>query len=151
MDETLATRLRFLASQLVFVAALIHLGLGTVEWARYASYGYLVPPDYRWPAFVLSGVAILIGLWLANRARRVRPYYLLGILAMLTYVLGYFTWHLTGHRPLLLFGPSTPHRLTIGFVLDHYFAGLFETLSLSVELAAAVLLSILYASDGDSE
>ncbi|MFB6309791.1 MAG: hypothetical protein ABEH64_01280 [Salinirussus sp.] len=63
---------------------------------------------------------------------------------MLTYILGYFLWHLTGHRPLLLFGPSTSHPLTLSFVIDHYFAGLFETLSLTVEFVAALLLGFLY-------
>lgn len=144
MEESRAATLRFAAAQLVFVAALIHLGLGLAEWTRYVAVGFLVPPDLRWPAFVLSGLAIVGGLYLASRASDRRPYYLLGILAMLTYVVGYFVWHLTGHRPLLLFGPSTTHPLTLQFVIDHYFAGLMETLSLTVELAATVLLGVLY-------
>ena len=147
MDDARAASLRFVASQLVFVAALVHLGLGAIEWARYASYGFLLPPDFRWPAFVFSGLAILGGLWLAHRAENRRPYYLLGILGMLTYVVGYFAWHLSGHRPRLVAGPSTHHHLTVGFVLEHYFAGLFETLSLTVELAAALLLAVLYVAE----
>jgi hypothetical protein len=144
MEESRALALRFVASQLVFVAALIHLGMGLVEWLRYASIGILVPPDVRWPAFVLSGVVIIGGLWLAYRAEAKRPYYLLGLVAMLGYIGGYFAWHLTGHRPLLLFGPATTHALTLQFVVDHYFAGTMETLSLTVEAVGAVLLGILY-------
>ncbi len=147
MEESRAVALRFVASQLVFVAALIHLGMGVVEWFRYAAIGILVPPDVRWPAFVLSGLAIIVGLWVAHRAEAKRPYYLLGIVAMGTYVGGYFLWHLTGHRPLLLFGPSTTHELTLQFVVDHFFAGTMETLSLSVEAIAALLLGILYVFD----
>jgi hypothetical protein len=147
MDESRAVALRFVSSQLVFVAALIHIGMGAVEWFRYATIGILVPPDLRWPAFVLSGLAILVGLWGAYRAEAKRPFYLLGILAMLTYIGGYFLWHLTGHRPLLLFGPSTTHELTLQLVIEHYFAGLKETLSLTVEVVAAVLLGVLYVLD----
>ena len=147
MEESRAVALRFAGSQLVFVAALIHIGMGAVEWVRYASVGILVPPDLRWPAFVLSGLAIIAGLWVAYRAEAKRPYYLLGILAMLTYIGGYFLWHLSGHRPLLLFGPATTHELTLQLVVDHYFAGLLETLSLTVEVLAAVLLGILYVFD----
>lgn len=147
MEESRALALRFMASQLVFVAALIHIGMGLVEWIRYASIGIFFPPDVRWPAFVLSGLAILVGLWIAYRAETRRPYYLLGFLAMLGYVAGYFVWHLTGHRPLLLFGPSTTHELTLQFVVDHFFAGTMETLSLTVEAVAAVLLGVLYVFD----
>lgn len=147
MDESRAATLRFVAAQLVFVAALIHLALGLMEWSRYLAVGFLVPPDFRWPAFVISGLVIVGGLYLASRAADRRPYYLLGILAMFTYILGYFVWHLSGHRPLLLFGPSTTHQLTLSFVIDHYFAGLFETLSLTVEAVAAVLLGVLYVFD----
>ena len=147
MEESRAVALRFVASQFVFVAALIHLGMGVVEWLRYASIGILVPPDVRWPAFVASGLALLVGLWFAYRAEEKRPYYLLGVMAMLGYVAGYFAWHLTGHRPLLLFGPATTHELTLRFVVDHFFAGTMETLSLTVEAVAAVLLGILYVFD----
>jgi hypothetical protein len=147
MEESRAVALRFVGSQLVFVAALIHIGMGAVEWSRYATIGLLVPPDLRWPAFVFSGLAIVAGLWVAYRAETKRPYYLLGILAMLAYVGGYFVWHLSGHRPLLLFGPSTTHELTLQFVIDHYFAGLMETLSLTIEVLAALVLGVLYVFD----
>lgn len=144
MDDSRRTTVAFVASQLVFVAALIHLGLGLVEWYRYASVGFPIPPDYRWPIFVLSGVAIVAGLLAASRAERKRPFYLAGIVAMLGYVVGYFAWHLGGHRSLLLFGPSTAHEITLDFLVDHYFAGPMETVSLTVETVAAVLLAVLY-------
>lgn len=144
MDESRRRTLAFVASQLVFVAALIHVGFGAIEWLRYAIVGLLVPPDLRWPLFVASGLAILAGMALAYRAERRRPFYLLGVLAMLAYVLAYFLWHLGGHRALLLVGPSTTHELTLGFVLDHYFAGPRETISLTIELVAALILGVLY-------
>lgn len=149
MDESRRRTLAFVASQLVFVAALIHVGVGVIEWLRYARFGILVPPDARWPLFVGSGVAIVVGLGLASRAERRRPYYLAGVVVMVGYVLAYFGWHLGGHRQFLLFGPGTSHELTVGFVIDHYFAGAMETVSLTVELVAAVLCSVLYVEGGD--
>lgn len=148
MDDSRRGALVFVASQLVFVAALIHVGIGTVEWLRYARYGILLPPDVRWPLFVGSGLAVFAGMALAYRSERERPFYLAGILAMLGYVLAYFAWHLGGHRPLFLFGPSTGHALTLDILVGHYFAGPMETVALTVELVGAALLAVL-AVDAD--
>jgi len=147
MDDRQRLAITFVASQLVFVAALIHLALGAIEWYRYASLGFFVPPDIRYPMFVLSGVAILAGMTVAWQSERRKPWYLLGFLAMLGYVFGYFFWHLSGHRPLFLFGPATSHPLTFQFLIDHYLAGSFETISLTVDLLAAALLGVLYVLD----
>lgn len=148
MDDSRRDVLLFIASQLVFVAALIHLGIGSVEWLRYASLGILVPPDIRWPLFVGSGLAVLAGMGLAYRSSRERVFYVAGIVAMVGYVVAYFGWHIGGHRPLFLVGPSTGHELTLSVLVDHYFAGPMETISLTVELVAAGLLAIL-AADAD--
>lgn len=65
---------------------------------------------------------------------------------MLGYVATYFLWHLGGHRSRFVFGPATHHEVTLGVVVAHYFAGPLETFTLTVELLAAVLLSVLYVS-----
>ncbi len=144
MEERRVATLRFVASQLAFLAALIHVAVGAQEWLQYARFGILVPPDIRWPLFVCSGLAVGAGILLARRADRRRPWYLAGAAAMVGYVLAYFLWHLGGHRPLFVLGPGTGHDLSLGVLVGHYLAGPLETFTLSVELVAAALLSVLY-------
>ena len=136
--------LLFVASQLVFLSAFIHISLGVLKWGEYASFGILFPPDVRWPLFVVSGVAVVAGMGLARRSSHRRRWYLAGAVAMLGFVSAYFFWHLGGHRPLFILGPSTHHDLTLSFIVAHYFAGPLETFTLSIELLAAILLSVLY-------
>lgn len=102
MDGDTRRLVAFVASQLVFVAALIHVAVGAVNWVRWLSAGFLVPEDARWPVFVLSGLAIVVGVFAASRAENRRPFYLAGIVVMLGYVVGYFGWHLGGHRLLIV-------------------------------------------------
>lgn len=146
MDPRHRTRLLFVASQLVFLSALIHLVLGALKWGEYASVGILLPPDIRWPLFVTSAVAVFAGIGLARRSTRERRWYLGGVVMMLGYVAAYFGWHLSGHRPLFLLGPATQHDVTVEFVVAHYAAGPVETFTLTVEVLAAILLSILYVT-----
>ena len=144
MDDRRGVALRFAASQLVFVVGLLHLGLGAVNWLRWAGAGFLVPRDLRWPVFVVSGLAVLVGLYLARGADDRRPYYAAGIAAMLGYFVGYFAWHLTGHRPLLLVGAAPAmETVTVGWFLDHLFAGPLETVALFAEALAALALAAL--------
>jgi hypothetical protein len=144
MDTRHRSTLQFIASQLVLLSALIHVFLGAQKWGEYASVGILFPPDIRWPLFVVSGVAVVVGIGLARGSARKRRWYLAGIVMMLGYVGAYFLWHLGGHRPLFLLGPATHHDLTIEFIVAHYFAGPLETFTLTIELVAATLLSVLY-------
>jgi hypothetical protein len=149
MEERRVATLTFVASQLVFLAAVIHVAVGAREWFQYASFGILVPPDIRWPLFVGSGIAILAGLLVARRSERRRPWYLAGAVMMLGYVLAYFLWHLGGHRPLIVAGPGTGHAISLEIVVGHYLAGPLETFTLTVELAAAAMLSVLYVATED--
>lgn len=144
MNERYRSTLLFVASQLVLLSALIHIVLGAQKWGEYASYGILVPPDIRWPLFVVSGLAILGGIALARQSPYRRRWYGAGAVMMLAYVGAYFLWHLAGHRPLFVFGPATTHDVTAELFVAHYLAGPLETFTLSVELLAAVLLSVLY-------
>lgn len=144
MDDSLRNGLRFVASQLVFVVGLIHVGVGVGEWLEYGRFGIFVPPELLWAPLLLSGLAVLAGMVVAHRSERRRPFYLAGALVMVAYVVAYFGWHLGGHRSLLVVGTPSPHDLSLQFVIDHYFAGLLETVSLTLELIAAVLLAVLY-------
>lgn len=145
-DGPLEPTLEFVAAQLVFVAALVHLTLGVINWLRWAQAGFLVPNDLRWPAFVVSGVAIFAGLYYASRRSERRPFYVAGVVAMAGYVLGYFGWHLTGHRPLFFVGRGAgTEQVSIQWLLDHLFAGPVEFLSIFVEVSAVVVLIALLA------
>ncbi len=151
MDEDTRRLVAFVASQLVFVAALIHVAVGAVNWIRWLAAGFLVPQDARWPVFVLSGLAIIVGIYAASRAENRRPYYLAGIVVMLGYVVAYFGWHLGGHRLLLIAGPAAGNAesITLQWFLDHLFAGAVEFVSILVETLAAIGLAVLFVTEGD--
>lgn len=148
MDDRTRTALQFVASQLVFVVGLLHLGLGLVNWLRWLQAGFLFPRDLRWPVFVVSGIAVLVGIYLAREADDRTPYYAGGIAVMLGYAVGYFAWHLSGHRPLLLLGRGTAtESVSVQWFLDHLFAGPVETVSVFAEVTAALVLLVLLLSD----
>ena len=157
MNERVRGSVWFVAAQLVFVAALLHLGLGVWNWLRWLDAGFLLPQDLRWPAFVASALVIYYSLHRSLHAEDRRPYYLAGIVAMLTYAVGYFAWHIGGHPVLLIPGTAGvgTENLGIQWFLDHLFAGPAEFFSVAVEVLAAVLLGILYVTapnqDGTSE
>jgi len=144
MDDRYRSAVLFVASQLVFLAAVIHLFIGAQKWSQYASYGILVPPDIRWPLFVASGVAVIAGIGLARQSSRPDRWYLAGAVTMVGFVGAYFLWDLAGHRPLFVVGPGTGQEVSVGSMIGHYLAGPLETVTLTVELLAAVLLSVLY-------
>jgi len=73
-----------------------------------------------------------------------RPLYVGAIVLSLGYVVGYFGWHLSGHRPLLIVGRGLPHDIdTVQFVLDHLFAGPLEFFAIFTEVTLAVVLAYL--------
>ncbi len=148
MDTRSRDALLFVASQLVFVAAMLHIGIGAVEWLRRVQYGLLVPYQLKFPLFILAGVAVIAGMGLAWQAERKRPWYLAGFVTMLGFVFTYFVFHLTTLEDYLIRGAQGhSHELTRQVLIDHYFAGPFETITLTIELLAAALLAVLYVFD----
>ncbi|SEA12830.1 hypothetical protein SAMN04488065_1986 [Haloplanus vescus] len=132
------------AAHLAVLVAVIHLALGVSNWLTYLSAGILLPPDLRWPLFVVSGLAIVVGLVAAIAGADRRPLYLGGITLMVVYVVGYFAWHASGHRPLFVVGAGTHHHgSTLAYLGAHVVAGPAETLSLVSETALAALLGYL--------
>ena len=148
MPESRAVALRFLASQLVFISGLIHLGVGLIEWVNRIRFGIIVPLQFRYPLFVLAGVAVIAGLAVAWQSPRRRIWYLLGFVTMLGFVLAYFGYHLNGHRQFVLFGQQLAPAETVDldFFVAHYFASALSTVTLTVELLAAALLAVLYVT-----
>lgn len=149
MDDDTRFVIEFVAAQAVFVAALIHLTFGVINWIRWVQGGFLLPEDARWPVFVLSGAAIIVGLYVASHRENRRPFYAAGTVVMLGYVFGYFGWHLGGHRLLLVVGRSAggAEAITVQWFLDHLLAGPLEFGSIVVEVVAAVLLAVLLLAD----
>mgnify|MGYP006285828323 CR=1 FL=1 len=144
MEDDRRAWLRLAGANLALIVALLHLGLGLVNWLRYLSGGVLVPTDIRWPLFVISGVAMLAGLALAREPRYRTPLYAGGMLLMVVYIVGYFGWHVGGHRRLILFGPSTHHDVPLlPFLVDHLFAGVIEFVAIVTEVALFVVLGYL--------
>ncbi len=152
MNDRTERLLLFVGSQLVFVAALLHFALGVLNWVRWYRAGFLIPADGRWPLFVVSGLAIIAGMVLAAWADDRRPYYLAGAVAMLGYAVGYFTYHLLGHRPWILLGRGAgTESIGLQWFVDHALAGPLETVSLLVEVVAAAILLALYLGASRSD
>lgn len=144
LDSDFPSPVYLVAAHLAVVVAVIHLSLGLFNWIRWAQAGFLVPRDLRWPLFVISGLAMFIGLLLAAQGRYQRPLYAGGILLMVVYVVGYFSWHITGHRPLLFFGEAGQHQTPLSTLLiDHLFAGPVKFVAIASEVALALLLVYL--------
>lgn len=140
--------LHVVAAHLAVLVAVIHLALGVSNWLTYLGGGIIVPPDVRWPLFVVSGLAIVAGLVAAVAGVDRRPLYAAGVGLMLVYIVGYFAWHVGGHRPLLIVGPGTHHHgSTVSYLVAHVFAGPVEFLALASETALAGLLALLYYRD----
>lgn len=139
------SRTEVLAAHLALVVAAIHVALGMLNWIEWIAAGYLVPGDVRWPLFVLSGFAILLAIPFGREDRFQRPVAVAGIGLMVAYVAGYFSWHATGHRPLLIVGEGAGHAdEPLGtFLLTHLFAGPVEILAIAAEVALAVTLAAL--------
>lgn len=153
MDDDTRFVIEFVAAQAVFVAALIHLTAGVTNWLRWVRAGFLFPEDLRWPLSVVSGIAIIAGLYVGSHRERRRPFYGAGIVAMAGYVLAYFGWHLGGHRLGLVTGPSAGGPETVGlqWFLDHLLAGPVEFIAVAVEVLAVVLLAVLLLASDESE
>lgn len=80
-----------------------------------------------------------------------RIVYLGGIALMLTYIIGYFTWHILGRGAWWPWGTGLgSHAHTLRTVLlseNHLRADPIALTSIAAELALIVVLTVLYRSD----
>jgi hypothetical protein len=145
VNERTTTLLRFGAGQLAAIVGMLHLWIGIRQWSRYALYGIYVPPDVRIPLWTISGLAILVAVAIvALEDLSGRVVYVAGIAVSLVYILGYYSWHLGGHRAFFVGGTPTLHDTgPVEFVLDHTFAGPVEFFALLTEAALLVILVVL--------
>lgn len=95
--------LRYLAAGLAYLVAGLHLFHPRRGFPRFVKLLTLDDPmrhllyDPRPLLFVLSGIAVLLGIHLVLLGFPRKPMYALGMLLMAVYFIGYFGWHLTGH------------------------------------------------------
>lgn len=144
--------IHIVAAHLALVTAVVHLALGILNWAQYASAGILLPPDLRWPLFVASGLTIVVGMVALVSGYPKRPLYVGGSVLMIVYIVGYFGWHVSGHRPLLVVGTGTHHHgSTVSYLLAHVVAGPAEFLSLVSEAGLLVVLLYLLVTEETGE
>lgn len=154
MDETLRDRLalhssnqrlRYAAAALAYVVAALHLFHPKHGFAQFVVRLSIDPEllvaNPRPAAFALSGVAIIIGVTIALFGFPKRPLYSLGMVLMMTYITGYFAWHLSGHGGFLpgrkpLYHGLQPHEAVVTHLMG-------DPLAASALLAETVLLSVL--------
>lgn len=96
-------QLRYAAAGLAYIVAILHLFHPKLGLPRLIAYVSIGQPflDPRPAAFVLSGGVIMLAVILVALGAPRKPIYLLGMLLMLTYLVGYFAWHYTGHGGFL--------------------------------------------------
>jgi hypothetical protein len=145
--------LEYLAAVLAVVVAGVHLfhpDLGI--WALFVYLGVPAIPDPRPPLFVLSAVAILLGVALvADGVIDTRTAALGGMALMVAFVVGYFAWHMFGHGAWWPWGAGLgghSHSLTeILFDEHHLRDDPIALASKLAELALLVVLAALYAEE----
>jgi hypothetical protein len=144
------TRLaRLAATQVATFVGMLHFWLGARNWSAYLGSGTVIPPDVRGPLFLISGLLLLVGVAVVMLEditdRRV---YAGGIVLTVTYLVGYYAWHLGGHsflsggaRNADLAGHGDP----IEFFVSHTFVFNDPVVffSLLTEVVLLVLLTVL--------
>lgn len=145
-------QLYYIAAALAYTVAGIHLfypSLGMPALVAYTAAGTpLIDP--RPLAFVLSGVAIIIGINVAVLGIARRQIYVAGVALMAIYLVGYFMWHAFGHGAWWPLGPERPwvSHSFLGILLDshhlHPRNDPVPLISKGAELALLVVLTLLY-------
>lgn len=138
-----------MAAALAYIVAALHLFHPEFGFAqlvvRLSVDPELLVADPRPAAFVLSGTAVIIGVTVALFGFPKRVLYALGILLMVTYITGYFAWHLTGHGGFLpgrepLYHGFQPHEA----VITHLTGDLWAATAIIAETVLLGVLAVLY-------
>lgn len=109
-------QLRYAGAMLAYLVGGLHLFHPKLGFPRLilliSANPDLLLSDPRPVAFVLSGSALIIGVTVAATGFPTRWLYVLGAVLMLTYLTGYFAWHLSGHGGFLPGREPLYHGLT---------------------------------------
>lgn len=139
--------LRYAAGALALLVAGIHIYWGFPRLLTYLQAGLV--PDPRPIIFVVTGIAIILGIAQILDGRNPRPIYLAGIGLMVAYLGGYALWH-TGlaHGAFWPWGPEaiTHEEPAVVVVLEHLLADPLALASKVLEATLAGLLVVLYRS-----
>ena len=177
MNERTVRGLQFVTLQLVGAVAVLHFAVGSEQLATLAANGllddYLTGMVFERPRallFLLSSLAVLGGVVAAARGHiERRTAYQLGVLAMVTFLVGWVAWHTVLDHGFALSGTSEQvdghtHGGLLDTLASHYVAPLLATVgaatteggsartflgivSKTLELAALVLLFVLLRVD----
>lgn len=154
LDISSTQLLRYAGGVLALFVAGLHLfhpqyGLGRLIRLLTVDPGLLVTHP-RPAAFVLSAIAIVAGIYLALFEIARRQLYALGVVMMLIYIVGYLTWHLSGH------GGFLPGRLPnyhghgpLEAVVNHLQTDGLAMLAIAAESILAAILVVLYRREGE--
>lgn len=143
--------LRITAGGLAILVAWLHVlhpDYGYRQLLHYLQFGTVYDP--RPPLFVLSGLAIFVGLGLAYRNVARETIYRLGLALTATFFLGFVTWH-----TLLDHGAFWPHIegyhrhdvSVVTVIVDHLVADPIALVSKVAEAILFVVLALLTAFD----
>lgn len=156
-DETGERRItvqhvRYAAAGLAFVAAAIHLfhpRRGLPRLAEIATVGLdNLAYDPRPLAFVLSGLAIIVGVNLVFYGVPRKWLYAAGMAMMVVYIGGYFAWHFSGHGGFLPGRVPNYHgEGPIEAAVSHLESYPWARAAIVTEVALFVVLAWLYLED----
>lgn len=149
-SRAVSENVEYVGAALAFLIAGVHLFHPQRGFARLAllvttGNASLLVTDPRPVAFVLSALAILLGIQLAAAGVARRPVYLLGMALVATYFVGYFAWHLSGHGGFLPGRAPLYHGLSpVEAVVSHLRNYPLAALSKVAEAALFAVLTALY-------
>ena len=149
--------LRYVGATLAVVVAGVHLfhgqrGLPRLVELLATDNAALLVTDPRPLLFVLSSVAILGGVFALSWGVPRKPVYLGGIVLMVTYIVGYFAWHMTDHGGFL--PRRLPHYHGLGpveAVVRHLELYPIARVSKVAETLLLVLLAVLHRREADRD
>lgn len=143
-------QLRYLGAALAYLVAGIHLfhpqrGFPRLVVLASTDNLDLLVSDPRPLLFVVSGLAILVGVKLVLLGWDRRPIYIAGMVLMAIYLFGFFGWHFTGHGGFLPGQRPNYHGLgPVEAVVDHLQRYPIARLSKLLELVLLAVLGVLY-------
>lgn len=142
-------QLRYIAAGFAYLVAGLHLFHPDRGFPRLVlqlgAEPTLVLTEPRPLAFVLSGLAILVAIKLVLLGFPRRPVYLLGMALMVTYIVGYFTWHLTGHGGFLPGREPHYHDVhPLHAVVSHLRGDAWARVTKLTETVLLAVLALLY-------
>ena len=143
--------LRLAAVQLATIVGMLHVWLGIREWSYYRG-DVFWPPDIRVVLWTLSGLVLLVGVSIVVLEEMTdRRVYAAGAVLSMTFILGYYSWHLGGHRSFFVAGdPQHQGVGPIEFLVSHAVAGPVEFFALLTEAALLLVLLLLCHPDPDA-